>query len=176
MSAEAPAAQSTIQPPGLHRRLAAVYLFCVYLMAAASETFISPFFPIVRHDLGLDVSNQATLIAVLTSGIGLGNLIGGAAGYHVGDRLVVRRGVVHVDRRARLRDLPVVLAAAARSGDLRPRHRRVLRARPGQCRAHVRRHPRGGLAPPMASATRWAPQPRRSPPASRASTGGCPST
>ena len=59
-------------------------------MAAASETFISPFFPIVRHDLGLDVSNQATLIAVLTSGIGLGNLIGGAAGYHVGDRLVVR--------------------------------------------------------------------------------------
>jgi len=90
LSAEAPAAPSTIQPPGLHRRLAAVYLFCVYLMAAASETFISPFFPIVRHDLGLDVSNQATLIAVLTTGIGLGNLIGGAAGYHVGDRLVVR--------------------------------------------------------------------------------------
>ena len=90
MSAEAPAATATGQPVGLNRRLAAVYLFCVYLMAAASETFISPFFPIVRHDLGLDVSNQATLIAVLTTGIGLGNLVGGAAGYHVGDRLVVR--------------------------------------------------------------------------------------
>jgi predicted MFS family arabinose efflux permease len=90
LSAEAPAAPPTVEPAGLNRRLAAVYLFCVYVMAAASETFISPFFPIVRHDLGLDLSNQATLIAVLTTGIGLGNLLGGAVGYRLGDRLVVR--------------------------------------------------------------------------------------
>ena len=77
-------------PDGVNRRLAASYLFLVYLMAAASETFISPFFPLIRDDLDLVVANQATLVAVLTCGIGIGNLIGGAGGYHVGDRRVVR--------------------------------------------------------------------------------------
>jgi predicted MFS family arabinose efflux permease len=77
-------------PAGVNRRLAASYLFVVYMMAAASETFISPFFPLIRDDLDLVVANQATLVAVLTCGIGIGNVIGGAAGYHVGDRVVVR--------------------------------------------------------------------------------------
>jgi predicted MFS family arabinose efflux permease len=42
----------------------------------------------------LDVADQATLIAVLTSCIGVGNLIGGATGYRLGDRLVVRAAAV----------------------------------------------------------------------------------
>lgn len=88
MTAEVAAAPA--EPDGLNRRLAASYLFLVYTMAAASETFISPFFPLIRDDLHLVVANQATLVAVLTCGIGIGNLIGGAAGYHVGDRRVVR--------------------------------------------------------------------------------------
>jgi predicted MFS family arabinose efflux permease len=81
-------------PEGLNRRVAASYLFVVYLLAAASETFISPFFPLIRTDLELVVANQATLVAVLTCGIGLGNVAGGAAGYHVGDRVVVRVAAV----------------------------------------------------------------------------------
>jgi MFS family permease len=74
----------------MNRRLGAVYVFVVYLMAAASETYISPFFPLVREELGLVVAQQATLIAVLTFGIGFANVVGGAAGYHVGDRRVIR--------------------------------------------------------------------------------------
>ncbi len=82
--------ESAAGPHRLNRRLAATYLFAVYMMAAASETFISPFFPLIRDDLGLVVANQATLFAVLTCGIGVGNVVGGAIGYHVGDRIVVR--------------------------------------------------------------------------------------
>lgn len=89
MSADVAAA-----PEGLNRRVAASYLFVVYLLAAASETFISPFFPLIRTDLDLVVANQATLVAVLTCGIGVGNVAGGAAGYHVGDRVVVRVAAV----------------------------------------------------------------------------------
>ena len=83
-------------PEGLNRGVAASYLFVVYLLAAASETFISPFFPLIRTDLDLVVANQATLVAVLTCGIGVGNVAGGAAGYHVGDRVVVRVAAVAI--------------------------------------------------------------------------------
>ena len=76
--------------PSTRKRLAAGYLFCVYLVAAAAETYISPMFPRVRQDLGLVVAQQAALVAVLTAGIGIANVIGGAAGYHIGDRIVIR--------------------------------------------------------------------------------------
>jgi len=74
----------------LNRRVAASYVFAVYLMAAASETFVSPFFPLIRRDFGLVVAEQAVLVAILTCGIGVANLVGGAAGYRVGDRVVIR--------------------------------------------------------------------------------------
>ena len=76
------------------KRLAASYVFSVYLLAAASETYLSPMFPRVRDDLDLVVAQQAALVAVLTAGIGIGNLVGGAAGYHIGDRIVIRIAAV----------------------------------------------------------------------------------
>lgn len=75
-------------PPG--RRLAFSYLFLVYLLAAASETFISPLFPLIREDLGLEVSDQAALIAVLTLCIGVANVGGGWVGSSWGDRQAIR--------------------------------------------------------------------------------------
>lgn len=76
------------------KRLAASYVFTVYLLAAASETYMSPMFPRVREDLDLVVAQQAALVAVLTAGIGIANLVGGAAGYHIGDRIVIRFAAV----------------------------------------------------------------------------------
>lgn len=72
------------------RRLAFGYLFTVYLLAAASETFISPLFPLIRDDLDLAVSDQAALIAVLTVCIGVANVAGGWVGSRWSDRLAVR--------------------------------------------------------------------------------------
>lgn len=66
------------------------FLFSVYLVAAASETFISPLFPLVRDDLGLAVSDQAAIIAVLTLAIGVGNLLGGWLGTRYSDRRAIR--------------------------------------------------------------------------------------
>jgi predicted MFS family arabinose efflux permease len=76
------------------RRLAFGYLFIVYLIAAASETFISPLFPLIRDDLGLAVSDQAALIAVLTVCIGVANVVGGWVGSRWTDRLAVRLAAV----------------------------------------------------------------------------------
>jgi predicted MFS family arabinose efflux permease len=80
-------------PQGLSvrtRRTAFGYLFTVYLLAAVSETLISPLFPLIRQDLGLDVAQQASLLAALTTSIGVFNLVGGALGYRSGDRRIVR--------------------------------------------------------------------------------------
>lgn len=76
------------------RRLAFSYLFVVYLVAAASETFVSPLFPLIREDLGLDVSDQAALIAVLTLCIGIANVGGGWVGSSWGDRRAIRLSAV----------------------------------------------------------------------------------
>lgn len=76
------------------RRIAFSYLFVVYLLAAASETFISPLFPLIRDDLGLKVSDQAALIAVLTLCIGLANVGGGWVGSSWGDRRAVQLAAV----------------------------------------------------------------------------------
>ncbi len=72
------------------RRVAFGYLFTVYMLAAVSETLISPLFPLIRRDLGLDVTQQAELLAALTISIGVFNLVGGAFGYRTGDRRIVR--------------------------------------------------------------------------------------
>jgi MFS transporter, DHA1 family, inner membrane transport protein len=72
------------------RRLAFIHLSCVYFLTATCETLISPLFPLVRHDLHLDVSQQAELIAALTVSIAVCNVAGGATGYRGGDRRVVR--------------------------------------------------------------------------------------
>ena len=72
------------------RRLIFTYLFGVYLLAAVSETLISPLFPLIRDDLGLSVAQQASLVAALTTTIGVFNLVGGALGYRSGDRRIVR--------------------------------------------------------------------------------------
>lgn len=72
------------------RRLAFIHLSCVYFLTAASETLISPLFPLVRNDLHLDVSQQAVLLAVLTVSIATFNIVGGIVGYRGGDRRVVR--------------------------------------------------------------------------------------
>ena len=72
------------------RRLIFTYLFSVYLLAAVSETLISPLFPLIRDDLGLSVAQQASLVAALTTTIGVFNLVGGALGYRSGDRRIVR--------------------------------------------------------------------------------------
>jgi MFS family permease len=66
------------------------YLFGVYLLAGAAETFVSPLFPIVREDLGLQVADQAALTAALTIAIGVANLLGGWMGTRHGDRAAVR--------------------------------------------------------------------------------------
>jgi predicted MFS family arabinose efflux permease len=72
------------------RRIAFSYLFGVYLLAAVAETLISPLFPLMRSDLGLDVTDQASLLTALTISIGVFNLVGGALGYRSGDRRIVR--------------------------------------------------------------------------------------
>jgi predicted MFS family arabinose efflux permease len=72
------------------RRLVFTYLTVVYFLAGASETYISPLFPLMRHDLNLRVSDQATLIAALTISIAVGNLSGGWIGNRLTDRLAVR--------------------------------------------------------------------------------------
>jgi len=72
------------------RRLVFTYLTIVYFLAGASETYISPLFPLLRHDLHLKVSDQATLIAALTISIAVGNLAGGWIGNRFTDRLAVR--------------------------------------------------------------------------------------
>lgn len=72
------------------RRAAFVHVSLVYFLTATSETSISPLFPLVRHDLHLDVSQQAVLLAALTVSIAACNVVGGAVGYRGGDRRVVR--------------------------------------------------------------------------------------
>jgi predicted MFS family arabinose efflux permease len=72
------------------RRLAFIHLSCVYFLTATCETLISPLFPLVRHDLHLDVSQQAVLLSALTVSIAVCNVVGGALGYRGGDRRVVR--------------------------------------------------------------------------------------
>lgn len=74
----------------MNRRVVFWYLFSVYLLAGASETFISPLFPLIRRDLGLDVADQAALIAVLTLTIGLFNLVGGWIGIARTDATAIR--------------------------------------------------------------------------------------
>jgi predicted MFS family arabinose efflux permease len=77
-----------------NRRVVFWYLFAVYLLAGASETFISPLFPLIRQDIGLDVADQAALIAVLTLTIGLFNLVGGWIGVTYTDAVAVRVSAV----------------------------------------------------------------------------------
>lgn len=76
------------------RRLAFSYLFLVYLVGAASETYISPLFPLIREDLGLAVSDQAALIGVLTCCVGVANVGGGWVGASWGDGRAVRISAV----------------------------------------------------------------------------------
>jgi predicted MFS family arabinose efflux permease len=75
---------------GRSRRIIFGYLFTVYLLAAVSETLISPLFPLIRRDLDLGVTQQASLLTALTVSIGVFNLVGGALGYRSGDRRIVR--------------------------------------------------------------------------------------
>jgi len=83
-----------VSPPttldGRSRRIIFGYLFTVYLLAAVSETLISPLFPLIRRDLDLGVTQQASLLVGLTVSIGVFNLVGGALGYRSGDRRIVR--------------------------------------------------------------------------------------
>jgi len=72
------------------RRAAFVHVSFVYFLTATSETLISPLFPLVRHDLHLDVSQQAILLTGLTVSIAVCNVAGGVVGYRGGDRRVVR--------------------------------------------------------------------------------------
>jgi predicted MFS family arabinose efflux permease len=72
------------------RRLLFAHLFAIYFLAGAAETYISPLFPLMRHELGLAVSDQATLIAFLTVSIAIGNIVGGWLGVRVGDQLAIR--------------------------------------------------------------------------------------
>jgi MFS family permease len=86
---------SAPSPPGAEEErerhpIAFGYLFGVYLLAGAAETFVSPLFPIVREDLGLRVADQAALTAALTIAIGVANLVGGWMGTRHGDRAAVR--------------------------------------------------------------------------------------
>lgn len=74
----------------LARRLAFIHLSCVYFLTATCETLISPLFPLLRHDLRLDVSQQAALLAALTVSIAVCNVGGGVLGYRGGDRRVAR--------------------------------------------------------------------------------------
>ena len=51
---------------------------------------ISPLFPLVRIDLGLDESHQAAILAAVAAGIASFNVIGGAASRRLTDRALVR--------------------------------------------------------------------------------------
>ena len=66
------------------------YLFALYFILGGSETMISPLFPLVRVDLGLDESHQAAILAAVAAGIASFNLIGGAASRRLTDRALVR--------------------------------------------------------------------------------------
>ncbi|HEY7925850.1 MAG TPA: MFS transporter [Candidatus Dormibacteraeota bacterium] len=72
------------------RRLALIHVSSVYFLTAASEALISPLFPLVRHDLHLDVSQQAVLLAALTVSIAVCNVVGGVLGFRGSDGRVVR--------------------------------------------------------------------------------------
>ncbi|MHB1128705.1 MAG: MFS transporter [Ilumatobacteraceae bacterium] len=71
-------------------RLAFSYLFGLFFIAAASETLISPLFPLIRADLDLRTADLAIIIAALTLTTGLGNLVGGIVGVRYSDHLAVR--------------------------------------------------------------------------------------
>lgn len=75
-------------------RAAFTYLFLAYLVAAVGETLISPLFPLIRDELGLTASQQASLTAVLTVCIASCNLIGGWLGHRGSDRRMVRLSAV----------------------------------------------------------------------------------
>lgn len=75
-------------------RVAFTYLFLAYLTAAVGETLISPLFPLIRHEMGLTPSQQASLTAVLTVCIATCNLAGGWMGHRGGDRRMVRLAAV----------------------------------------------------------------------------------
>ena len=75
-------------------RAAFTYLFMAYLVAAVGETLISPLFPLIRDELGLSASQQASLTAVLTVCIATCNIVGGWFGHRGGDRRVVRAAAV----------------------------------------------------------------------------------
>ena len=66
------------------------YLFGLYFILGGSETMISPLFPLVRVDLGLDESHQAAILAAVAVGISSFNVIGGAASRWLTDRALVR--------------------------------------------------------------------------------------
>ena len=122
------------------RRIVFGYLFTVYMLAAVSETLISPLFPLIRRDLRLDVTQQALLLTALTVSIGLFNLVGGALGYRSGDRRIVRLAALALA-------VGTFVSGSASSylapADRPDRHRRgqraVLRPRALEHRAHVHR-------------------------------------
>ena len=66
------------------------YLFGLYFILGGSETMISPLFPLVRIDLGLEESHQAAILAAVAAGIASFNVIGGAASRRLTDRALVR--------------------------------------------------------------------------------------
>jgi predicted MFS family arabinose efflux permease len=72
------------------RRVLFSYVCAVYFLSGAAETYISPLFPLLRHDLGLRVADQAVITAVLALSIGTGNLLGGWLGSRRGDRVAIR--------------------------------------------------------------------------------------
>lgn len=74
----------------MRHRLAFSYLFGLFFIAAASETLISPLFPLIRVDLGLQTADLAIITAALTLMTGLGNLLGGIVGVRYSDHLAVR--------------------------------------------------------------------------------------
>jgi MFS family permease len=71
-------------------RTAFIYVFMVYLVAATSETLISPLFPLIRREMHLSPSQQASLTAVLTICIASCNVLGGLLGHRGGDSRVIR--------------------------------------------------------------------------------------
>lgn len=66
------------------------YLFALYFILGGSETMISPLFPLVRIDLGLQESHQAAILTAVAAGIASFNVIGGAASRRLTDRALVR--------------------------------------------------------------------------------------
>lgn len=66
------------------------YLFGLYFILGGSETMISPLFPLVRIDLGLEESHQAAILTAVAAGIASFNVIGGAASRRLTDRALVR--------------------------------------------------------------------------------------